>query len=232
MTNLNSIIRFDHVNKTYHTGKLKIPVLKDVSFNIPAGEIIAIMGPSGSGKTTIMNIVGLLDRASAGQIWLNGKEVTLDMPDAVLAHLRAATVGFVFQSFNLLPKMSALSNVTLPSIYSNNKAYAHARAVKILHQVGLGSRLLHKPSELSGGEKQRVAIARALMNDPQIILADEPTGNLDSTSGQEIMNVLCDLQAKGKTVVVITHDEAIAKRCQRIIKLLDGRVVSDTKKGL
>ena len=227
---LNPIIKFDHVDKTYHTGKLKIPVLKNVSFNISAGEICAIMGPSGSGKTTIMNIIGLLDRASGGQIWLNGKEVTLDMPDTVLAHLRAATVGFVFQSFNLLPKMTALSNVMLPAIYSNNKAHAVARASKILHRVGLGSRINHKPSELSGGEKQRVAIARALMNDPQIILADEPTGNLDSASGQEIMDVLCDLQSQGKTVVVITHDEAIAKRCQRIIRLLDGRVLSDLKK--
>lgn len=227
----NPIIKFEHVDKIYHSGKLKIPVLKNVSFNIPSGEICAIMGPSGSGKTTIMNIIGLLDRASAGEIWLNGKKVTLDMPDTGLARLRAATVGFVFQSFNLLPKMSALSNVMLPTIYSNNKAHATARASKILHRVGLGSRIKHKPSELSGGEKQRVAIARALMNDPQIILADEPTGNLDSASGQEIMDVLCDLQSQGKTVVVITHDEAVAKRCQRIIRLLDGRVLSDSKKG-
>ncbi len=231
MTNTNSIIKFNHVDKTYHTGKLKVSVLKDVSFDISAGEMTAIMGPSGSGKSTIMNIIGLLDRANHGSIWLNGKEVTLNMPDATLAKFRNETIGFVFQSFNLLPKMSALSNVMLPSIYSTNKSGAKARAKAILHQVGLSARLNHKPNELSGGEKQRVAIARAIMNDPQIILADEPTGNLDSTSGQEIMNILSDLQKNGKTIVVITHDEAIAIRCHRIIKLLDGRIVSDSKKG-
>lgn len=219
------ILELEKVEKTYRTGKLAVPVLRGVSLGIEKGEMVAIMGPSGSGKSTLMNILGLLDRPTKGQLKIDGEPIDLTMSDAKLAKLRGRQIGFVFQSFNLLPKLSALANVLLPTIYQpGNRSALRHRAIDLLKQVGLGERIHHKPTELSGGEKQRVAIARALMNDPEIILADEPTGNLDSKSGQEVMGVLKDLNKKGKTVIIITHDPKIAEMCQRTIRLFDGQI--------
>lgn len=218
-------IALTKATKQYRTGKLKVTALEDAHVSIKKGEMVAITGPSGSGKSTLMNILGLLDRPTTGEVIINGQPVDLSMSDAKLSALRGLTIGFVFQSFNLLPRMSALDNVILPATYQKKKQSMKARATQLLQRVGLGSRLHHKPSELSGGEKQRVAIARALMNDPEVILADEPTGNLDSKSGKEIMGLLQELNKEGKTVVIITHDSKIAAACQRTIEILDGRIV-------
>ncbi len=199
-------------------------MLRGVSLEIADGEMVAIMGPSGSGKSTLMNLIGLLDRPTSGKLSLAGTEVSLAMSDRVLARLRAETIGFVFQSFQLLPRSSALANVLTPAQY-HPRPGSKERAVQLLERLGLGKRLHHLPAELSGGEKQRVAIARALFNDPKLILADEPTGNLDSRSGSGVLDVLSELHNEGKTVVVITHDQAVADRCQRTIHLKDGELV-------
>jgi ABC-type lipoprotein export system ATPase subunit len=217
-------IKLREVIKTYHDGQLDVPVLRGVSLDIHKGELVALMGPSGSGKSTLMNLIGLLDRPTGGKIWLDGEPVHLSMSDGKLAQLRAQRVGFVFQSFNLLPRMSALSNVLMPAQYLRKGSDQYHRAVELLESLGLKNRIKHLPTQMSGGEKQRVAIARALMNDPDIILADEPTGNLDTVSGQEVMKILVNLKEAGKTVLIVTHDPRIAKQCDRTVHILDGKV--------
>ncbi len=223
---MKPIIELIAVDKIYQSGKLMVPALLGINLAIKPGAMVAIIGPSGSGKSTLMNILGLLDRPSTGQLTIDGQPINLTMSDTMLAKLRSQKIGFVFQSFNLLPKLSALENVLVPTQYRrDSRAAARERAIKLLKQVGLGERLYHKPTELSGGEKQRVAIARALINNPEIILADEPTGNLDSRSGQEVIDILKTLNRDGKTVIIITHDATIAKQCQTTIALRDGRQV-------
>ncbi len=219
-------IELKKIAKTYSTGKLVVPVLSGIDLSIDEGEIVSIMGPSGSGKSTLMNIIGLLDRPTSGELIIAGKRITLNMSDKMLATLRSDSIGFVFQTFNLLPKLTALSNVLVPTAYSKKvKTKRYDRARELLEKVGLSAREKHRPTELSGGENQRVAIARALINDPDIVLADEPTGNLDSKSGEGIIKILEDLNNEGKTVIIITHDEKIAKKSRRIIEILDGRIV-------
>ena len=218
-------IELTDVDKIYQSGPVTVPALLNITLAIKHGEMVAIMGPSGSGKSTLMNIIGLLDRPSDGKLKLSGDIISLSMSDRKLAKLRGQKIGFVFQSYNLLPKLSALANVILPSLYQKvSRQAATKRGVFLVEQVGLIKRAQHKPGELSGGEKQRVAIARALMNEPDIILADEPTGNLDSKSGQGIIDLLKKLNRDGKTVVVITHEAAIAQQCDRTIRLRDGRI--------
>jgi putative ABC transport system ATP-binding protein len=199
-----------------------------VDLDIPRNEYVAIMGPSGSGKSTMMNMIGCLDTPTAGEYWLNGLEVSR-MSDDALARVRNREIGFVFQTFNLLPRASALHNVELPLIYAGVRASdRRERARRALTRVGLGDRMHHKPNELSGGQRQRVAIARALVNDPSILLADEPTGNLDSVTSAEIMTVFADLHRQGQTVVMVTHEADIAAHAHRVVTLLDGQVDSDT----
>ena len=220
---MNTIIELKNVDKIYTAGKLSVPALLRINVAIKAAEMVAIMGPSGSGKSTLMNIIGLLDRPSGGELLIDEKAINLNMPTGKLAQLRGQKIGFVFQTFNLLPRLSALDNVLLPTLYQRgNKTEFKKHAKKLLDQVGLTARINHKPSELSGGERQRVAIARALINNPEVILADEPTGNLDSKSGQEIISILKDLNKDGKTIIIITHDANIAKHCSRTIHLFDG----------
>jgi putative ABC transport system ATP-binding protein len=218
------LLDLKEVSKVYADGSINVIALDRASLQIRQGDLLAIMGPSGSGKSTLMNIIGLLDRPSNGNLEIDGNEITLDMSDAKIAKIRSQKIGFVFQTFNLLSKISALDNVLLPTIYSIRKIDYKKRALQLLAQVGLSERVNHKPSELSGGERQRVAIARALMNDPDVILADEPTGNLDSKSGQATINILKQLNRDGKTVIIITHDSKIAKECHKIIHMLDGRI--------
>jgi putative ABC transport system ATP-binding protein len=204
-----------------------VEALKDVSINIEKGEYVALMGPSGSGKSTLMNLLGCLDSPSRGQYWLNGKEVST-MEDSELAEVRNKDIGFVFQTFNLLPRLSALENVALPLVYAGvSKEDRLAKARKVLDAVGLGDRVNHKPNELSGGQRQRVAVARALVNDPAIILADEPTGNLDTKTSYEIMLLFEEIHKAGNTVILVTHEQDIAMHAHRIIRLRDGLIESD-----
>jgi putative ABC transport system ATP-binding protein len=223
-----SLIKLTNVSKEYSLNhKNAEQVLKNINLEINSREMVAICGPSGSGKSTLMHIIGLLDRPSTGEIQIAGEPITLSMSDKKLATLRNQKIGFVFQTFNLLPRLSALENVMLPTIYDKrDKPYAFCRALSLLKKVGLGNRLKHKPTALSGGERQRVAIARALINDPDIILADEPTGNLDSVTGGQIMEILKDLNKNGKTLIIVTHDDKIASLCQRVIRILDGQIES------
>jgi len=221
------LISIEHLNKTYIMGAEKVEALKDVSINIEKGEYVALMGPSGSGKSTLMNLLGCLDSPSKGQYWLNGKEVST-MEDSELAEVRNKDIGFVFQTFNLLPRLSALENVALPLVYAGvSKEDRLAKARKVLEAVGLGDRVSHKPNELSGGQRQRVAVARALVNDPAIILADEPTGNLDTKTSYEIMSLFEEIHQAGNTVILVTHEQDIALHAHRIIRLRDGLVESD-----
>jgi len=221
-----SQVELKNVCKTYKTGKLEVEAVCGVDLKVEKGEMIAIMGPSGSGKSTLMHIIGLLDRPTSGELFLDDQKINLNMPDRKLAKLRSEKVGFVFQTFNLLSKQTALANVVMPTNYRKvGRATAEKRAHELLALVGLAGRERHKPTELSGGEIQRVAIARALVNDPDIILADEPTGNLDSKSGESVMKSLENLNKKGKTVIIITHDQHIADHAGRIIRILDGRLV-------
>jgi putative ABC transport system ATP-binding protein len=224
---MNEVITLEGIRKDYVMGKEVVPALRNVRLTINRNEYVALMGPSGSGKSTLMNIVGLLDTPTAGQYILNQQEVSR-LNDNEMAVIRNKEIGFVFQTFNLMPRLTALENVALPLIYAgNHKAFREERAKEMLHAVGLEERMYHKPNELSGGQKQRVAIARALVNKPSIILADEPTGNLDSKTSIEIMNIFEEIHRNGNTVIIVTHEEDISRFARRIVKLLDGEVSSD-----
>ncbi len=221
------MISLSNITKTYRLGNVEIPVLTGVSLSVRSGELIALMGPSGSGKSTLMNIIGCLDRPTSGVYRFEDREIST-LSDDELAKVRNIKIGFVFQTFNLLPRFTALKNVEVPLIYSGISAkQRRERAIPMLRQVGLEDRMLHKPTELSGGQQQRVAIARALVNNPPLLLADEPTGNLDSRSGAEILNIIIDLNKKGVTVLIVTHDKDVAARCTRNIQLRDGQIISD-----
>ena len=210
-------------------GAETVQALRGVSLNIRRNEYVAIMGPSGSGKSTMMNLLGCLDTPTSGEYWLNGQEVSR-MPDDALARVRNKEIGFVFQTFNLLPRASALQNVELPLVYAGVGAKERRdRSRRALDRVGLGDRMAHKPNELSGGQRQRVAIARALVNEPSILLADEPTGNLDSATSTDVMRVFDLLQQQGQTIVVVTHEPDIATHAERVVTLRDGRMASDLK---
>ena len=228
------IIRTDQLKKIYQMGEVEVPALNGVSITIQEGEFVAIMGPSGSGKSTLMNILGCLDSPTAGQYYLDDQDVS-KLKRAELAHIRNEKLGFIFQSYNLLPRMSALENVTLPMMYNKaaagNQVEMTKKAEELLGIVGLGDRIYHQPKELSGGQQQRVAIARALINDPVLVLADEPTGNLDTKSANEIMEILHNLHQSGRTIVMVTHEHDIAEQTQRIIAVRDGLVELDNKKG-
>lgn len=221
------LITIKEIGRKYVIGTEVIHALKSVSLTINKGEFVALMGPSGSGKSTLMNILGCLDTPTKGQYVLNGIDVS-HMTDNELAEVRNEEIGFVFQTFNLLPRNTALDNVALPLIYSGtNKEDRKKRAETALNNVGLGNRMDHKPNELSGGQRQRVAVARALINDPSIILADEPTGNLDTKTSIEIMGLLEDIHAKGNTIILVTHEEDIAQHAHRIVRMRDGLVEND-----
>jgi putative ABC transport system ATP-binding protein len=221
------IIHLERLQRRYFMGDEHIDALREVDLDVRTNEYVAIMGQSGSGKSTLMNILGCLDRPTAGEYWLNSERVSR-MNDRQLAGIRNREIGFVFQTFNLLPRMSALSNVEVPLIYSGlPKKERVERATAALETVGLADRMRHRPSEMSGGQRQRVAIARALVTRPSIVLADEPTGNLDSTTGEEIMNLFDQLHDAGNTLIVVTHEQHIAARAGRVVRLSDGDVVSD-----
>jgi putative ABC transport system ATP-binding protein len=228
------IIRTDQLKKIYQMGEIEVPALNGVSITIQEGEFVAIMGPSGSGKSTLMNILGCLDSPTDGQYYLDDKDVS-KLNRAQLAHIRNEKLGFIFQSYNLLPRMSAVENVTLPMMYNKaaagNQEEMTKKAQELLGIVGLGDRMHHQPKELSGGQQQRVAIARALINDPVLVLADEPTGNLDTKSANEIMEILHNLHQSGRTIVMVTHEPDIAEQTQRIIAVRDGLVELDNKNG-
>jgi putative ABC transport system ATP-binding protein len=222
------LIRVSDLTREYQMGAETVYALRGVDMDIRPNEYVAIMGPSGSGKSTLMNLIGCLDSPTGGEYWLNGMEVS-QMPDDELARVRNREIGFVFQTFNLLPRASALHNVELPLIYAGvNGRVRRQQAARALERVGLADRMEHKPNELSGGQRQRVAIARALVNDPSILLADEPTGNLDSSTSSEIMAVFDELYHQGQTVVMVTHEADIAAHARRVVTLLDGVVHSDT----
>jgi putative ABC transport system ATP-binding protein len=222
------LIRTLDITKSYDLGAAQVRALRGVTFEIQKGEYIAIMGPSGSGKSTLMHILGCLDTPSTGRYFLDGREVS-SLSGRALARVRNRQIGFVFQNFNLMPRMDLLSNVALPLVYhgSMSKAERRRRGKEQLEKLGLGHRLRHRPSELSGGERQRSAIARALVNEPSIVLADEPTGNLDSKTGREIMSILDDLSAEGKTVVLVTHDGNVAAHARRIVQIEDGTIARE-----
>jgi len=221
----NPIIKVENVTKVYNQGKPnELAVLKDIDLEIKKGEIVALYGPSGSGKSTLLHIIGLLDRATSGKVFIEGKEVS-KLSDDELAFIRSEKVGFVFQQFNLINPLTALENVEIPMRICNVKRNdARKRAIKLLNSVDLGKRLNHFPRQLSGGEMQRVALARALANEPDIILADEPTGNLDTKTGEEIVNLMVKLNKEGYTFVIVTHDTAIAKHASRILNIKDGKI--------
>lgn len=226
---MEPIISLTNISRKFQIGNETVNAIKSVSLQINKNEYVALMGPSGSGKSTLMNILGCLDTPSGGSYVLNGTDVS-KLEDNELADIRNKEIGFVFQTFNLLPKSTALENVTLPLIYAGkNKSERHQRAMEVLDQVGLANRVRHKPNELSGGQRQRVAVARALVNHPAIILADEPTGNLDSKTSMEIMGLFQQIHKKGNTIILVTHEEDIARYAQRIIRLKDGLVESDEK---
>jgi len=224
-----TVIRSVDLWKTYQMGAEEVHALRGVTFDVLHGEYVAIMGPSGSGKSTLMNLVGCLDTPSSGQYWLNGKLVS-EMDDDELAYIRNKEIGFVFQTFNLLPRATALHNVELPLIYNGTPRTVRIEMAKrALDRVGLGDRMNHKPNELSGGQRQRVAIARALVNNPSIILADEPTGNLDSATSQDIMSLFNELHSQGNTIILVTHEPDIATHAYRVLHILDGRINSDER---
>ena len=229
-TPLPDVIILTHkLTREYDMGSELVRALRGVSVQIRKNEYVAVMGPSGSGKSTLMNLIGCLDTPTSGEYWLNGQKVS-DHEDDELARIRNKEIGFVFQTFNLLPRADALHNVELPLIYAGLSARNRRdRAVHALERVGLADRMDHKPNELSGGQRQRVAIARALVNEPAILLADEPTGNLDSTTGDEIMALIDELHRQGNTILLVTHEEELAKRAHRVVRLKDGRIVSDVR---
>ena len=227
---MSSVIQLRGIQKNYYMAGQAIPVLKGIDLDIKRGEYVALMGPSGSGKSTLMNLLGCLDTPTAGTYELNGKDVS-NMSQDELAEIRNKEIGFVFQTFNLLPRTTALENVALPMVYAgSSKEERKKQAEKVLADVGLADRMDHKSSQLSGGQRQRVAVGRALVNKPSIILADEPTGNLDSKTSVEIMGLFDEIHRNGNTVIIVTHEEDIAKYAHRVIRLVDGMVASDLKK--
>ena len=219
-----NILKIEDLFKSYSLGRLDVPVLHDINLAVDAGEFAAIMGPSGSGKSTLMNLIGCLDRPTSGKITIGGEDISL-LAETDLARIRGERVGFVFQTFNLISRLTALKNVELPMVYQDiSRGERLKRAAELLEMLGLTDRADHKPPELSGGQRQRVAIARALANEPDILLADEPTGNLDSKTGLEIMQIFNDLHSEGRTIIMVTHDRALAENCDRIIRLKDGGI--------
>ncbi|MDO4925105.1 MAG: ABC transporter ATP-binding protein [Turicibacter sp.] len=221
------ILSMKNIIKSYYLGEEEQVILKGINLSIKRGEFVSILGPSGSGKSTMMNIIGCLDGASSGQYILSGRDIK-DLDENELAGIRSKEIGFIFQSFQLLPRLTALQNVELPMIYSGvSKAKRREIAIEKLHRVGLGERLNHYPNQLSGGQQQRVAIARALSTNPTILLADEPTGALDQKTGRQVMDLFKELHAEGRTIVMITHDEHIAKQANRIVRILDGNIVEE-----
>lgn len=227
---MSNVIKIRNIIRDFKLGQETVHVLKGIDLDIERGEYVAIMGPSGSGKSTLMNIIGCLDTATDGTYVLNGKDVS-KMTDDELADIRNTEIGFVFQTFNLLPRTTALDNVALPMVYAGvSKSDRIKRATEVLKNVGLADRMDHKPNQLSGGQRQRVAVGRALVNNPSIILADEPTGNLDSKTSLEILNLFEDIHNAGNTVIMVTHEEDVAARAKRIIRLIDGMIHSDTVK--
>jgi len=225
--NTQEIIRLDNICKRYKMGEEIVQAVCDASLTINKGDFVAIVGPSGSGKSTMMNMVGALDLASRGEIFLDNIDIE-HLHESKLAQIRGKRIGFIFQTFNLIPTLNALENVALPMIFQGVSAWKRTeRAKKLLNDVKLSHRMYHLPNELSGGERQRVAIARALANDPEVILADEPTGNLDSKTGEEILNMFMELNKQGKTIIMITHDNNLALKARRIVKLRDGKIISD-----
>ncbi|MBP9670246.1 ABC transporter ATP-binding protein [Candidatus Woesebacteria bacterium] len=225
----NIVIKLDNVTKVYDLGEEKLQILENISLQIESGDLVAIVGPSGSGKSTLMHIMGMLDKQTTGSVELAGHDVS-NMSEIELAKLRNQYIGFIFQQFNLLTRTSAMENVLLPTVYSEKAVNREEKAKQILTDLGLGERLKNYPNQLSGGQQQRVAIARALINDPAIIFADEPTGNLDSKSGHEVVEILKKLNAEGRTIVIVTHDLELAKMAHRTIKIFDGKIISDTRK--
>ncbi|RLI74378.1 lipoprotein-releasing system ATP-binding protein LolD [Archaeoglobales archaeon] len=218
---MEEAIRLENVYKIYRIGKQEVKALDGISFSIKKGDYISIMGPSGSGKSTLLNLIGCLDKPTEGEIFIDGVNI-FSLNDDELTIIRRDRIGFIFQKFNLIPTLTALENVELPMIFNGGRK--REKAIKLLEMVGIGDKINSKPAELSGGQQQRVAIARALANNPSIILADEPTGNLDSRTGSEIMNILEDLNKRGRTIVMVTHDPSIAEYSEKIIKIRDGRI--------
>jgi putative ABC transport system ATP-binding protein len=223
----NSMIELENITKIYRMGNVEVPALRGVTLSIEQGEMVALIGASGSGKSTLMNIIGFLDKPTGGKYILEGLDVS-QLNDNKLAEMRNSKIGFVFQTYNLLPRAAAVANVELPLIYGGG-SQKRKRAVEALERVGLKARATHKPSELSGGEQQRVAIARALVNNPSIILADEPTGNLDSNATAEIVSIFCRLNREGITIVLVTHEIDVARQARRIVRLFDGKITEDKK---
>jgi putative ABC transport system ATP-binding protein len=225
------IVEFRDVSKTYRMGNTDVHALSDVTVSVEEGEYIAIMGASGSGKSTMLNLLGCLDRPTSGQYLLSGQDVS-QLPDDELSQIRGAKIGFIFQSYNLIQQLTVLDNIEVPLYYQGwAKQPSHDRATAMAEKVGLASRLRHRPAELSGGQQQRVAIARALSGNPLILLGDEPTGNLDSATGREVLAILDGLSDDGKTLIIVTHDESVAQHAHRIIHLADGRIVEERRGG-